>query len=93
MFRLTQPFPHDESQHVASTEAPGPNGGAGVSGGRHRTGLKPRLDAPDLLPLRTQDRNDCERASLVQRFVVATVGVSTRQLQAETGISQPTMFA
>ena len=54
-------------------------------------GLKPRLDALDLPPQRTQDRNDCERASLVQRFVAATAGLSTRRLQTETGISQPTI--
>jgi integrase len=53
--------------------------------------LKPRLDAFDLPPQRTKDRNDCERASLVQRFVATTAGLSTRQLQAETGISQPTI--
>jgi DNA-binding Xre family transcriptional regulator len=28
---------------------------------------------------------------LVQRFVAATAGLSTGQLQAETGISQPTI--
>ncbi len=35
-------------------------------------GLKPRLDALALPPQRTEDRNDCERASLMQRLVAAT---------------------
>jgi hypothetical protein len=48
-------------------------------------GLKPRLDALDLPPQRAQDRQDRERAALVQRFVAATAGLSTRRLQAETG--------
>jgi hypothetical protein len=53
--------------------------------------LKPRLDGPDLPPQRAQDRQDRERTGLVQRFLAATAGKSTRRLQVETGISQPTI--
>jgi DNA-binding Xre family transcriptional regulator len=53
--------------------------------------LKPRLDALDLAPERAQDRQDRERARLVQRFLAATAEMSTHELQAETGISQPTI--
>lgn len=48
-------------------------------------GLEPRLDALDLPPQRPLDREDRERASLVQRFVAATAEMSTRGLQAEPG--------
>jgi DNA-binding Xre family transcriptional regulator len=54
-------------------------------------GPKPRLDALDLPPQRPLDPEDRERVSLVQRFLAATTEMSTRGLQAETGISQPTI--
>lgn len=52
-------------------------------------GLRPRLDALDVPPQHPLE--DRKRVSLVQRFLAATAEMSTRGLQAETGISQPTI--
>jgi hypothetical protein len=53
--------------------------------------LKHLLDGLDLPPQRAQDRQGRARAALVQRFLAAKAGVSTRRLHAEIEISQPTI--
>lgn len=53
--------------------------------------LKSRLDALDLPPQRMQDDHKDRKRTGLQCFLAATAGMSTRRLQAETGISQPTL--